>query len=351
MNVFMKDVMVQPQALKKALETYFGRINMNKMAELKALYESKNEYNKILLTGMGSSHYASYSAAAYLNQHGITTVIKSSSQLLHYERALIDDKTFLIVVSQSGESAEIVSLLGKLPKDQKIIAITNNMNSTLAKRGTITFHMNVDNEDIVSTRTYLATVILLDMIAKNITGELNDSTRKNIELALDNLDKYLSNHEEELERIKNFMGLPSFLTIIGRGFSLSSVYAGALFVKELSKLPCLGIDSGEFRHGPFEIINKDFCGLLYAPSGISYDMNMKMANDIAKNGGKVILVTDKKAEITSDKILTLQINPNDEFYSPIAGIGALQLVNNHIAVAKGLDIGKFLCASKVTTTE
>ena len=168
---------------------------------------------------------------------------------------------------------------------------------------------------------------------------------------MDNMEKCTANYRTISDRLKAFLGLPSYLCIIGRGFSYSTVFSGGLFVREVSKFPCISIDSGEFRHGPMEMVDENFTGIVIAPEGATYDTNCNLAINIADKGGKVILITNFPTSIDNKGIMIMQLEPVDEFFSPIADIIPVQLVANYIAECKNLEVGKFRWSSKVTRIE
>ena len=173
MNAYLKDVLDQPKSIRNAFANFTCAENLKMMKEISDL-----KYDKILFTGMGSSHYACYCASIHLNQQGFTSIVTSTSQLLHYEMELINKNTLLFLVSQSGESAEIVNLLGKMPEACAMVAITNNPQSTLAKIADYTFILNLEDEESVTTRTYVSSLVLIDLIAKSITRQLDERTKK-----------------------------------------------------------------------------------------------------------------------------------------------------------------------------
>lgn len=346
MNIFLEDVKNQPISLRNALKSYMSDASLEKMRIL-----AGKKFSRIVFTGMGSSHYSCIGASIYLNQKGIVSIVKSASQLLHYENQLIDKDTLLYIVSQSGESGEVVNLLSRIPDNTSVVAVTNNPDSTLARRSDYVFEMNVAEEEAVSTRTYLASILINNIIAKVLAKELCDATLSNIESVIDEMEAFLANHEKISERIKDFIGNPSYICLMGRGHSYSSSCAGGLFIKELAKFPSISFDSGEFRHGPFEMIDKDFTGIIFAPEGPTYNLNCKLAIDIAERGGRVLLVTNKSTEKVHSRILELQMAHFEEFFTPMLEILPVQLTANIIAESKNLEVGKFRWASKITSAE
>jgi glucosamine--fructose-6-phosphate aminotransferase (isomerizing) len=347
MNVYLKDILDQPESLEASFNRFLSGPNLQL---IKSIAEEGCE--KVIFTGMGSSHYACCCASIHLNQNGFTSMVKSASQLLHYEFELLGGRTLLFLVSQSGESAEIVNILRKLPDAARVVAITNDPASTLAKRGNYTFLLNVAEEESVTTRTYLASMLILDVIAKFMTGQFDENEKKHILNIISELRKFLANYKEIAKKISGFIDRPGYICVIGRGYSHSTVFSGSLFIKEVARFPSIGMDSGEFRHGPFEMVDESFVGIVIAPRGAAYEMNAKMSISIAERGGRVIFVTSKGSGMVKHRnVLVIEMEPIEEFYSPLIDVVPVQLAANCIAESKNLEVGKFRWSSKITAIE
>lgn len=346
MNEYLKDVLSQPDNLRAAADYFFEEHNLKKLLRIKDL-----DFDTVIFTGMGSSHYCSCSASAYLNRSGVNSRVISAGELLHYENDLVKKNTLVVAVSQSGESAEIVKLIDELGEDIKIIGITNYELSSLGKRANILLNMHVKPEKSVSTRTYTASMILCLMVSYSIIGKLNDKTSDEFIRAVENIDNAIRVCEENKDRLLDFLNDASYITLLARGYNIGTAYAGALFIQELSKFPAYGMDAAEFRHGPMEIVDGKFRGIVISPSGLTHDLNVRLAQDISKYGGKVILITDGEKSIEEDNIIHIKMASGDEHLTPIYYMLPIQYLDNLIAEKRGLKVGEFRWGSKVTRRE
>jgi glucosamine--fructose-6-phosphate aminotransferase (isomerizing) len=346
MNNFLRDILDQPTSLGKAFQSYITAENIKKMEALAA-----SDFDNIIFAGMGSSHDACYGASIYLNQLGYQAAVFSAGQLLHYQLGLIHKRTLLVLVSQSGESGEIVHLISQIPTEYKVIAITNNPESTLGKRGNCTLILNVAPEESVSTRTYGSSLILLNLIAKAIAKKLDKSAIHEIESVLSDMGKMLQNYQALQKQLQDFLQSPPYLVLLGRGYSYSSIFAGGLFIKEVAKYPSISLDSAEFRHGPLEMVGSSFHGIIFAPDGPIYDLNYKLAMDIVAKKGKVVFITNNRSVSASDLFLPIQLESHAEMIMPIIDIIPIQFIANRLAETKGFEPGKFRWSSKITAVE
>lgn len=349
-NFYMKDILSQDTELSKALAYY----NSSEVMEsLKLL--SEMDVMKVIFSGMGSSHYCSYGASILLKQHGINSQIISTGELIYYETECIDKNTILVLISQSGESAETRHLIEMLPENIFVIAVTNQAESTLAKRGNLSYILNVSDEISVTTRTYVSSLILVQLIAAAICKEDLTEISKVYEKTILSISTYLKNYEAESKRLLDFCENIHEISLVGRGNALSTVCAGALFFREVSKFPALDFDSAEFRHGPMEMVQDGFYAMVFAQSGRTRDLEIKMAEDISVKGGKVILVTDTAgldAKVEENKnILVVELAEVEEYASQILQILPVQLLANAIAEVKGIEPGVFRWGSKIMNIE
>lgn len=343
-NVFLTDVLNQPEAMANAMAVYetYGP----QMAQIAALHP-----RQVLFTGMGSSHWCSQGAVITLNRAGIPARMESASEILHYEWDAITSGTLLVLTSQSGESGEIVDILKNLPREQTVIGITNNPDSSLGRRADICLQMRVAPELAVSTRTYLASLVLSDMVASALLRQDALAVIHGWKAAADVLADFLKNHNRMQNAIMGLFGSPSSVCYIGRGFGRATAECGGLFTRETAKYPALSFDSGEFRHGPFEMVDDTFCCMVFAPEGVGLQMQKNLTEAIASHGGRVVFVTDSDADFDSDRVLVLRHGNLNERYAPLVQIAAPQLFANAMAIHRGFAPGVFRQSSKITTVQ
>ena len=346
MNIYEQDISTQPKDIREALNFYISNSYAEKIQKL-----SEKKFSKILFTGMGSSYSACLNAGTILRNHGLPCSVETTSQLLHYEMPSIDRDTLLVMVSQSGRSGEIVELIEKLSVPCTVVGLTNDEESPLGKRADLLLNLHVKPEQAVSTRTYLAPVVLMHLFAVAYTGGNPNETVDQMNISLDYLEESIRDFEKMGGQIKEFLALPPYVALIGRGYNLCTVDAGALFLKEVAKYPSIPFDAGQFRHGPFEMIGPSFTAILFAPEGVGCDKQLRLANDIAAKGSKVVVVTDSDQLGSSENILVIHQKYVSEELACIGNILPVQCLANHIAKAKGLKVGEFLYSNKITTVQ
>lgn len=350
MNNFLKEILEQPMALEATLNYYLQGEGQGKLEKVSKIWK-KGGFKSVLFTGMGSSYFAPYTASCILSNNGISSGIINAGELLHYHLPVLKKDTLLTCISQSGESYEIVKVLEKTPSDITCIGITNEENSTLASKASISLLSKAGREDMTSTKTYISTLLVLYIYSNILSGKWNPCSMPELKSVIEAVTNIIDTREKWLSSVMDFLGHPPFVQIIGRGPSYSSVQQGALMFMEAARNPAAGLLGGEFRHGPMEMSKKGFRAIILAPQGATYDQGIKLAEDITRFGGKVVLITNSTAPFINTGILPIRIPCKDEFLFPVPAIIPLQFMVNQWATDEGNEPGNFIMGAKVTTNE
>jgi glucosamine--fructose-6-phosphate aminotransferase (isomerizing) len=184
-----------------------------------------------------------------------------------------------------------------------------------------------------------------------LAGEWNSNKKANVVQLIRNFDELLQSYQKWLPEINQFLGDYTHIDIIGRGPAYSSVQQGALMFKEAVRNPAGGTLGGEFRHGPMEMVREGFRAVLFAPEGRTFDQGLKMALDIARFNGKVLIITNRDLSISDPNVSVFRLEIEDEYLFAVGGIIPLQFMVNSRAVDLGLTPGNFTRGAKITKTE
>lgn len=346
MNIYEQDVFSQPEDLRAAVQFYKEQGYFEKIKKL-----SEKKFSGIVFTGMGSSYSTCLNAATKMRNKGYHASAQVTSQLLHYELDSIDKDTLLVMVSQSGRSGEIVELVEKLSVPCMVVGLSNDAESPLGKRSDLFLDIHVRPEKAVSTRTYLAPLALMDLFAEAYVGSDPEQFFENMNSAFGYLEEDIKRFSEITDKIETFLKYPIYLALIGRGYDICTVDAGALFTKEVAKYPSIPFDAGQFRHGPFEMSGSEFSAIIFATKGPGCRMQLGLARDIADKGGKIVVVTDSDDVESTENILVIRQKYISHELACISNILPVQCFGNYIAKKKGLKVGEFLYSSKITTVQ
>jgi glutamine---fructose-6-phosphate transaminase (isomerizing) len=304
-------------------------------------------YDRIVLTGMGSSHYATIPIERDLVARGFPIWRVDTGSLLDFPE-LITSKTLLWATSQSGMSGEIVALLTKIEGSARpatIIGVTNDERSTLAQQADILVALKSGSEATVSSKSYLNTLIAqyrtsLALLRKDEAPLIRSLQTAKAEFAR------LIEDRSAVQSIVNeaFKEGEPRVALIGIGADGATTMTGALILKEACKVMAEGYLSGEFRHGPMETSGPGMIALLV---GDGSDVTLQtLSEDLTANGTKVVTIGPKA--YAGSKQLGISMEP--EIVRLISGMLYVQHFTVLIARAKGLVPGEFLYGRKVTVT-
>jgi glucosamine--fructose-6-phosphate aminotransferase (isomerizing) len=338
---YLSDLLNQPQALD---DTFAG---LQVSPALQRLLQRLRDgaLQRIVLTGMGSSFYALHPLNLKLIEHGFTSVMAETSELIHYMPRLLAPGTLLIAVSQSGESAEIVRLLRMNRMGSAILGLTNTPNSQLALVSDAAALTHAGQEFSVSCKTYVATLMALEWVGDQLCSVDVTYTRQGLAKASPAVSEYLTRWRSHVECLAEELTGIRHLFLVGRGASLAAAGTGGLIVKESDHFHAEGMSSAAFRHGPFEMISDDVLVLVFSGDRRASSLNMRLVQDILACGGRASVV----GEDASSEVFRVPQSP--ESVRPILEILPVQMITLALAALAGREAGRFEVASKVTASE
>lgn len=350
MNKFLTEILAQPDSLTSTLEYYSGAEGKKALNNISELIR-KEKFQQIIFTGMGSSYFVSYAASCLFNEMGINSSAVNTNELLYYHFPVISEKTLLVCISQSGESVEVVKLLENVSPKLTCIGICNEANSSLSAKSAETLLSIAGKEEMTSTKTYTSISLVAFILGWHLAKKWDNGKLDQVKRMIGEFGKLIEQSRNSSAALFDFLGNVDFLQFIGRGPSFSTAQQSELMFKEAVKISAAGTLAGEFRHGPMEMVSDKFKSVLFAAEGKTYVPSIKMATDIARFKGKVIVITNKDPKLSDPNIKVITINQPDEYLFSILGIVPVQLMVNYLALEKGLEPGNFVHGGKVTFSE
>ncbi len=304
----------------------------------------------VVFTGMGSSLFAAYPAQAYLTEQGVRALVWETAELVHHHLKVLGTDTLLVVVSQSGQTAEVLRLLESLPAKARVLAVTNVESSPLAKRGSMLLPLMAGGQAAVSTKTYTCSVAVLMYLAFAIVGHAPGPLTQEVMRAVENQEGILDRREDLMPPIVEFFNQPPYVALMSRGADLATAYQGALLLKEVARLAAEPISAAQFRHGPMEIISPNHRYILFARQGKTGKLLLKLARDIRQSSGRVLLFTDLPFDDPMN-VRMVRVEPLKMGMGTLLDIVYIQLLAYEAALRAGLEPGKFEIAENVTREE
>lgn len=344
MNGFLSEIDEQPDVLRAtcaALPDQMGGVR-------EMSYQLRSgPIRRVILSGMGASFFATHPAQQLLVRLGVVAHCVEASDLLHYQHGLFDARTLLVLVSQSGQSVEIVKLLDRIAKRVPVLGISNSDDSPLAQRSAVHVRIHAGAEATVSSKTYTCTLAALHSVALVLAAGTPDipaltAAAAAIKAGLPAWKAAAAAMVEQLHDAQSIL-------VLGRGASLASALTGALVVKESAKFPAEGMNAAQVRHGPIEMVDERIGVVLFAGSDPQRALTLALAHDLRGYGGRVVLVDHAPAP---GGMLGVPLPADlDPFLQPIVEIVPMQLFGAQLAAKRGFTPGEFRYSKKVTTAE
>lgn len=340
-GAYLRDILDQPRALRETLAHLNGMISLEGIA--RQLQE--RAFRQVVLTGMGSSLYGLYSLSLLLNNSGYTALLIETSELVNYLQALIVPDTLFIVVSQSGQSAEIIRFLGLNAQQAQVLAITNTADSPLAEQAEVTLLTHAGPEFSVSAKTYVTALLVIEVVGAVLCRHQVEEAFRDLYDAPDRLDTYLHGWREHVEQLAGTLGEVEHLFMVGRGRSLAAANTGALILKESAKCHAEGMSSAAFRHGPMEMLSKRTFVAVFEGDAGTKDLNYRLFDDLQGQSGRAEII----GRGSSHPALCLP--DSAERIRPIMEIVPVQMMTLALNARNGVEAGRFAFVTKITTVE
>ncbi len=255
-----------------------------------------------------------------------------SSEFPNYHHFLTD-RTLLIAVSQSGETADVLEAIESAKKKGvKIISLVNVMGSSLDRKSDYSFLINAGPEKAVaSTKAATSQLALITLLAYACAGKLNEGKRLLIETASKVNDMLNPRYEKHIRRLAKKIHRKDNLYIIGRSLNYPMALESAIKIQEVSYIHAQGFAGGELKHGPLALIDKGTpCIALVAEDEVKNDV-ISNAMEIKSRGGYIIGVAPENNEVFDYWIRV----PDVGDASPIVNIIPVQILAYHLAVLRG----------------
>lgn len=348
-NDFLLEIKDQPSALKRCIASLSSKNSEEIYTNISSSLKN-GKFKQVIFTGMGSSYFVSQAAASILASYKITSFAINSAELLHYQYPIIDGRTLLVCISQSGESYEVVELLKKIKSSPVVVGMTNDENSFLAHHCQFCLQCRAGEEKMTSTKSFITTYLAAYVLSLRLAEKSIDW--KELSKVHASLDAILNESIDRAGEYVKFLGEANFIQVIARGTDLATASQTALMLMEATKTSSSAMLGAEFRHGPLEVVDKKFISIIYSHScSETHAQIWHLINDILNFGGKVILITDKKTKVENKNILQIEVECGNPDLFLIPSIIPSQILVNEYAGKKGIVPGNFIHGAKVTKIE
>lgn len=359
-HFMLKEIFEQPESINNAIRGRFILEEGN--ARLGGVREVSNRLKnieKIVIVACGTARLAGMVGEYMLEEYAGIPVEVDYSHEFRYRKSVLDEKTAIIAISQSGETADTLAAVREAKeKGALALGIVNVVGSTIARETDAGVYNHSGPEiSVASTKAFtsqLAIITLLTvMLGRQRQMSLVTGQRILKELTLlPNKIKKILEQDSEIKRIaKKYYHYKNF-ALMGRKYNHPIAFEGAIKIKELSYIHAEGFASGEMKHGPIAMIDENFPSIFIAPSDSVYEKNISGMEEIKARGGQVIAIaTSGNKEIKKIADDVIYIPKTLEMLTPILSTVPLQLFAYYMAIFNGRDVDRPRNLAKSVTVE
>ncbi len=361
-HFMLKEIYEQPQAITN---TVSGRVNPESgvvdLPELNLTDAELADIDRIVFVACGTSWHSALVAKYWIEKYAHIPVEVDIASEFRYRHLLLNERVLTITLSQSGETADTLAGL-RIAKDlgSKVITICNVVGSTMTREADGTIYTHAGPEiGVASTKAFtsqLAALFLLTLYLgqkrKTITKEESLQFGKDLIDISGVIDKELGRIQDDINiLIETYYDSRDFL-FIGRGANFPIALEGALKLKEISYIHAEGYASGELKHGPIALIDKDMPILGLVPQDDVYQKSISNVEEIKARQGRIILIGtegDSHLKSITDDVIYLPKVPDS--MNPIMYTIPAQLLSYAIATRRGCDVDQPRNLAKSVTVE
>ena len=315
--------------------------------------------DKIFITACGTSWHAGLIGKNLIERFAEVPVHVEYASEFRYNKALVDNNSVVIAISQSGETADTLAAIQKANDAGAItIGICNVPGSSVSRETNCGVFTRCGHEvGVASTKAFTAQITILYLLALKLADSRDKMSKSSIKAHLDyegSIKKMKSvlNKELDIKKIALKYKKSSDFLYLGRGLNFPVALEGALKLKEISYIHAEGYPAAEMKHGPIALVDKDMPNVFIVPKDKTYEKIISNIEEIKSRKGKIIIITDSKDKILKNLANDLIVIPKTNHYMfVIMATIVLQLFAYYIAVSKKLNVDQPRNLAKSVTVE
>ncbi len=353
-----KEIHEQPSVMAVALSHYLTQDRENVQPPVSLDFSG---YDRLVIVACGTAYLAANVAKYWFEQIARIPVEIDIASEFRYREPPLNGRECMIVISQSGETADTLAALKYATgKAARTLAIVNTPASSMEREADDTLQIMAGPEiAVASTKAFtcqLSVLATLAILAARQRGVIDNAEEIALVKTLMSAPRLVSDAvaaEKAIEAASRDLAKARDILFLGRGSLFPLALEGALKLKELSYIHAEGYPSGELKHGPIALIDDQVPVIVFAPSGDLFDKTVSNMEEVMARGGKILLVTDAKgaAEVSKGVWKTIILPECDPLVAPMVYAVPAQLIAYYTAVEKGTDVDQPRNLAKSVTVE
>ena len=355
-----KEIYEQPKGVEDTLLRRLDENGRIKLDDIKITKEDLDKINKVYIVACGTAYHAGLVGKYAIEKFAKIPVIADIASEFRYSDPFVDENTLIIIVSQSGETADtLAALRDAKAKGARVLSITNVVGSSIARESDDIFYTWAGPEiAVASTKAYTTQLMAFYMIALNLAMTKGTITEEEYFKMIDILKEMPSKVEKVLECDKLVEEIAAEIKdkndifYLGRGLDYALAMEGSLKIKEISYMHAEAFAAGELKHGTIALIEEGTPVIAIATQEALFEKMVSNMQEVKARGAKVIAIVEEhneEVEKSADRVI--YIPEVEDMFASITSVVPMQLLSYHVAKMRGCDIDKPRNLAKSVTVE
>ena len=359
-HFLIKEIHEQPRLLREVISIKHKDYKINLPAEGSLSLDELKNINKIYVTACGTAFHAGEAGKFAIENLAKIPVISEIASEFRYKNMFVDDKSLVIFVSQSGETADTLAALREAKAlGAKTLAITNVVGSSISREADKVVYCYAGPEiSVASTKAYTTQVISLYFLAMDIALKLNKITEDEVKEIIENMEKLpgqieeILKHKDQFEDIAELIKDAKSIFYTGRSLDYITAKEGALKLKEISYIHTESFPSGELKHGSIALIEEGTPVISVATQSQILEKTISNNQELIARGATVISIAEEKNYFVRDSSnVMIEIPDTIDLLTPLLAVIPEQLIAYYTSVLLGNDVDKPRNLAKSVTVE
>ena len=355
-----KEIHEQPEVVGRTLAHYLDMSSGCVRLPFEMPFDAAS-LSRVTISACGTAYYAGLIGKYWIERFGRIPVEIDVASEFRYREAPLDATGLMIVVSQSGETADtLASLRYAKSQGQKVLSVVNVPTSTIARESdAVALTLAGPEIGVASTKAFTCQLSVLACLAiaigraRGVLSAEREQERVSELIGVPGLMAEAIKREASIEQISHSLSKAKDVLYLGRGTSFPLALEGALKLKEISYIHAEGYAAGELKHGPIALIDESMPVIVIAPHDAVIEKTVSNMQEVAARGGRIILIGDDRtaaeSAINFDGHISMPPMPPD--FAPIVYAVPAQMLAYHTAVAMGKDVDQPRNLAKSVTVE
>ncbi|MEQ2401011.1 glutamine--fructose-6-phosphate transaminase (isomerizing) [Peptoniphilus hominis (ex Hitch et al. 2025)] len=359
-HFLIKEIHEQPRLLREVISIKHKDYKINLPAEGSLSLDELKNINKIYVTACGTAFHAGEAGKFAIENLAKIPVISEIASEFRYKNMFVDDKSLVIFVSQSGETADTLAALREAKAlGAKTLAITNVVGSSISREADKVVYCYAGPEiSVASTKAYTTQVISLYFLAMDIALKLNKISEDEVKEIIENMEKLpgqieeILKHKDQFEDIAELIKDAKSIFYTGRSLDYITAKEGALKLKEISYIHTESFPSGELKHGSIALIEEGTPVISVATQSSILEKTISNNQELIARGATVISIAEEKNDfVRGSSDVMIEIPDTIDLLTPLLAVIPEQLIAYYSSVLLGNDVDKPRNLAKSVTVE